>query len=617
MENPLENRFFHDSCLLLIFGFVLLAWLPRPATAVEDPRDGVEFWKHLYGEVTAAGDARVSRAQDIFQRLLDVTGGRNGVVPRLLVVKSKREPYAISLPDGWIILSIGALDLCDREPGRADVCLAFVLGHEIAHQLHDDYWHLRFFQAMDLAEDMDPSAPEVRREAREIAQTTQQVLAKELRADEEGIAYAAMAGFDVRSVTDPTGDDNFFENWARSVDPEYMPGRHRDPSHPSPAVRAETIRARLRQVVDQTDYFRLGQLFDQTGCHNEAIAAYDRFLRFFPSREVYHNLAVAHHRLALATHAQWQPGRPAIPFKLSFVSDNRTRADAFVSRGDGGTFEQRFKQHLAKAIQFYETALERDSSYLLAYAGLGGAYMLNNEPYAAIKVLLDGLKLAPDEARLLNNLGVAFDMAELPHKAKEQLRRAIATEPAEDAPYFNLAQIIQREGNLDQAQAAWTAYRARNRDGTWDWMIPETATDSDREDRRVDEPSFSPESVLGVEVETRPEMLPEAWGQPFRERSMPLDGRTLTLAHYTPGITLIRLNGVVALIAVDEDFKGLSARGLQVGDTSSRVRELYGVPDTVLSTNEGKSWLFAEPGIAIQMGDERVTGWSLAVMGAP
>ena len=67
--------------------------------------------------------------------------------PRLFITKTN--PWNVSLPiaipDGWIILSKGALDISYRDPAKGDDRMAFVLAHEIAHQLKDDFWHMRFF----------------------------------------------------------------------------------------------------------------------------------------------------------------------------------------------------------------------------------------------------------------------------------------------------------------------------------------------------------------------------------------------------------------------------------------------------------------------------------------
>src|SRR5262245_5761657 len=119
------------------------------SAATAQPRERLEYWRTKYQEFTPTADPRVARAHAIFRRLVEVAGRRAGVVPRLLIIASDPWDLAlpIALPDGGIVLSKGVLEISYRDPARGDDRLAFMLAHEIAHQLNDDFWHLRFFQA--------------------------------------------------------------------------------------------------------------------------------------------------------------------------------------------------------------------------------------------------------------------------------------------------------------------------------------------------------------------------------------------------------------------------------------------------------------------------------------
>ena len=128
------------TALLIVLGYTV--------TAAAQSRERIEYWRTKYDELKATADPRAAKAQAIFERVVQVAGKRPGVVPRLYIAAI--DPWditlPIALPDGWIILSKGVLDICYQEPARGDDRLAFVLAHEIAHQLHDDFWHMRFFQ---------------------------------------------------------------------------------------------------------------------------------------------------------------------------------------------------------------------------------------------------------------------------------------------------------------------------------------------------------------------------------------------------------------------------------------------------------------------------------------
>lgn len=135
-----------------VIGLVLSATWNRVGLA--QPKERMAHWVATYGEVSPTADARVQRAHEIFQRLLYAAGKRPGVVPRLLI--TARDPLDIALPiaipDGSIILSKKVLERCYRDTRWGDDRLAFILGHELAHQLKDDFWHMQFFQALELSQ---------------------------------------------------------------------------------------------------------------------------------------------------------------------------------------------------------------------------------------------------------------------------------------------------------------------------------------------------------------------------------------------------------------------------------------------------------------------------------
>lgn len=382
-------------------------------TATANPKERIDYWRKNYEELLPRDDPRVVRAQEIFARVLQAAGRRPGVVPRLFIAKTDPLDLSlpIALPDGSIILSQGVLDLCYKGQKRGDDRLAFVLGHEIAHHLKDDFWHIRFFQAIEASKGRDPQQNKILQEVRSIAGLTEQVLAKELQADEYGIVYASMAGFRTHAVVTEDNQVNFFADWVSALDPTHIVGMHKNPAHPSAQQRAETVKARLRQILDRVELFHWGLWFYQAGSYPRAILAFQKFLEFFWGREVYHNLASSHHQLALKYYRLGKGRTIALPFKLSLAIDPRTRARE-IFRG-GKTPDELFQEHLNKAIEFYQTAISLDPAYLLSYNNLGAALILKDDVYKAIATLQDALKIAPESVEALNNLGVAFFYAEI------------------------------------------------------------------------------------------------------------------------------------------------------------------------------------------------------------
>ena len=177
---------------------------------------------------------------------MQVAGTRPGKAPRLFI--AARDPWdiplPIALPDGGIILSKGVLEICYRDPAQGDDRLAFVLAHELAHHLNGDLWHLHFFQALEALRQhgqfQDPGALASLRTVPHTASNTEEaVQARELRADGDGIMYAAMAGFNPRAIVTEEPGVNFFAEWVRAQDPGRLGSVSADRLRPTPKERAE------------------------------------------------------------------------------------------------------------------------------------------------------------------------------------------------------------------------------------------------------------------------------------------------------------------------------------------------------------------------------------------
>src|SRR5262249_3298793 len=135
----------------------------------------------------------------------------------------------IAIRDGWIILSKGVLEKCYRQPERGKDWLAFILAHELAHQLNGGLWHMRVFDAREAFRTQSLIAPALLEELRRSADDQSQVLAREVRADQEGIIYMGMAGFDPLAMVSSNGAVTFFAEWVRDLNPGRIMGVARDP----------------------------------------------------------------------------------------------------------------------------------------------------------------------------------------------------------------------------------------------------------------------------------------------------------------------------------------------------------------------------------------------------
>jgi tetratricopeptide (TPR) repeat protein len=573
--------------------------------AEPNPRERIDFWRRNYPEVRPEADVRAQRAQTIFERLVRIAGRRPGVEPRLLVIADESlGSLPIAIPDGWVILSRRIIDFCYRSGKLGDDRLAFVLAHEIAHLLDGDFWHMQFFQAIEGYE-KGAADQEVLGEVRKIAALTDKVLAKELRADELGITYVAVAGFNPRAVLGDAESEDFFHEWIAMLDPARL-GSQKMRTHPEPSQRAATVKARLLQVAEQSELFNLGLLYYQAGDYPRAILAFDEFRRYFPGREVQNNLGAAHHQLALRL---WRPladkrGEPL--YKLSVTIDPLSRARS-ATRGSQQTAAQTFERHIAAAIDHYQTAVNQDPTYLPAYLNLGGAYIARGEAYKAIAVLQDAQKLAPRDAAVLNDLGVAFVYAKNPAEARSYLGNARKSEPAYDAPLFNLASLAQQQGNTEEAARYAKMYLERDTGSDWA-DIARSRFGAGARVTGASSVSSGPEALAGLEVGAYDNEVPASWGKPVTQ-SFRLEAVPTRLARYPNGITTVSEGDEVRLIVATSSYSGTSGRGIRIGQSRQEVESRYGASGQVLVTTVGESLMYPSRGLTFSLRDGRVASW--------
>ena len=175
-----------------------------------DSRVHTGWWIYNHNDYAKTGgkhDPRVKWAFDVFQRVktaADKTGDR---FPRLVIIDTRGEPYALAVPDGGIIINPITLDTCYGS-GRTegDRRLAFILGHELAHLVNKDFMHREAFLALkkhgnekanqEISKHFHLSKPGKARERR----------LKELMADRYGMLYASMAGYDIAGLFEKGND---------------------------------------------------------------------------------------------------------------------------------------------------------------------------------------------------------------------------------------------------------------------------------------------------------------------------------------------------------------------------------------------------------------------------
>lgn len=592
---------------------LLIMLLVLGSGVVADARQNqndIEYWRTHYQELKPADDPRVSRAQTIFQRLIQVTGRRPDVEPRLFIIQ--RDPWhltlPIALPKGWIVLSKGVLDICYREPAMGDDRLAFILAHEISHQLSGDLWHLRFFQAVESVSRHQAAPPDFLKDLQRGVSMTEHVLARELQADERGVIYAAMAGFETQAIVTADDSVNFFADWVGALNPGRLSDLSSPQPRPTPQERATALQTRLRQVVDQTAVFQAGLWWYDAGDYPRAIQAFEHFRGLYPGREVIHNLAASHHRLALQLYQAWQPDKPALPFQVSMAIDPETRAstiylDAWTQSARGQQAKadaaRLFRQHLDQAITHYREARQLDASYLPTALNLSSALMLRSvharetsrqgDLAETIMTLARVLEGRSRDADILTNLGVAYFYEGQRERAKTYLHQARTLAPDDAAPVYNLAHLA----HIEQRQGEAQRYRR---------IYEQLATHLDSKPRTV------PASIEYIQHLTIGDVLPMQWQTRLQSR-FELDGRAYTLTTYPTSITTLTQDREILMVMALPGYRGQSANGIKLGSQAREVLTAYGAPSRRLATTQGYTWSYDQHGLAFQFKQERVVSW--------
>lgn len=234
----------------LIMLFCLFA---APAFAASD-KGKADYWLGRYKEVKEG--PLHTRTMNVFGKVQAAADRRKGVEPRLHIIDYSGLPWAQSLEDGSIILTRRAVEFCystkERETG--DARLAFVIGHELAHQFNGDFWPYRFIASTG----NNPEFSGIK----EAARSPDVIKTIELEADQYGAIYAALAGFRMDAVI--SKDANFFKEWSKAT---YSAMTGLSPDHPTVNQRATAVVARLKEVTSRLELFHTGVLASSIGWH--------------------------------------------------------------------------------------------------------------------------------------------------------------------------------------------------------------------------------------------------------------------------------------------------------------------------------------------------------------
>ena len=516
----------HATILALLVLIVL-----APATGGTQTRDAplVEGQRTLrvqrehYGTL-APDHPTVTRVRSIFDKIVRVAGRRPGPVIEIYVLDTPKV-VGESLRGGLIVVSQGLVDLAG-----SDDALAFVLAHELAHEVRDHHGildSLGVFGA-SLTEGRASVPPD---------QVLRAYRAVELDADRLGVLFASLAGYKVSSaipvlqrVIERSGSDLF---------------------HPSQTARAAAIQDQLGEIVDHFEVLPLGLFLLATGRYLDAARVLEQFVSVFPSREVMSAVGVALHKDGLRY-------APPPEFQHLLAIDAATRAP--TTRGG---LHPVFRQRLNRAIHYYALAVDADPSYAPALNNLATAYLDLGERDLALGYINRALGEDPSLASAYNNRALAALMAKDYKRAEEDFLIAARLAPRLQEITDNLAHLYERMGRSGEARR-WAQARG-----------PEVA------------PKESALDVTGVIVPGQPAARLTEWQREpgTRQIKLPLENgtdRELTLFVFSRrGLAAVLLDGQIDAVGIlsNTSTPATMVRGVRPGDPVARITSAYGRPE--------------------------------------
>ena len=261
----------------LIFLFVIVS-VPFAISQFPDSEDSrltIDFWLENYTQVTAGPEYEL--ASSIFRNILSVADKPVGVLPTLYVFSDLDFNQLFATQDGAIIMPLKVIQFCQRNKRYAESRLAFLIGHEMKHIVRGDYEliHalLTFIQTVG---GLSPTKNFSNIWERvQWGPSLESRKAIELQADEYGILYLLLAGYDVDAIV--SSKQNFISEYYRFAKIDRYGGL----SHPSEEERTQVIQKRMATILKHRVLFECALKFYAIGAYEEGIELLTEFVRLF------------------------------------------------------------------------------------------------------------------------------------------------------------------------------------------------------------------------------------------------------------------------------------------------------------------------------------------------
>lgn len=299
----------------------------------------------------------------VFNQLV-LAYGSSKTAPELVVTKQKQDKPAFYKFDKKPIVTIDTylFTIC-RSFGKDSLnALSVVIGHELAHYYNEHNFCTDFAFAIR-------NKNEVFSKKVKLIDKNQKII-YETQADDKGLFYAAIAGYEPFEVQPKLLDAIYTQYQLKDTD-----------GYPTKVQRKEIAKNALLKAKRLYETFTLGLKYIQEKNYDKAIEAFNTVNNDFPSRENYNNLGVAKTRKALDLKEpnaieKASPERFLYPIEI----ENKSRLNKEITRSLDDNSEV-IEQLLKDAQNDFQEAIRLEPNFTKGYINLACVLdLLGNYP---------------------------------------------------------------------------------------------------------------------------------------------------------------------------------------------------------------------------------------------
>jgi len=620
-----------------VISIIMTFWLTQTLAAEwveppDDPTQNISYWKPF--AIAPETDTQVEKAHQIFSQLLRAWDGSR-VAPALYVVKSDAGPWAASLADGNILLSRSSIMTCFQfGEQRGTHLLAFILGHELAHQRADDLWHHKFFRLAG------SQAPQVRQQMllglNFNAQQLDDLERREAQADHDGLIYMATVGFDPFKVLE--GKD-FFTVWVESTwqgtcDSAAEVAVIDKEACAQAKARAFRSQAHLKDIARQSVLFELGLQAFIAADYPKAKLFFEVFGRDFPGREIHTNLGLTEMAQALLIRQQiLQLNAKALGVDfmfplmlesgLSFQQGVATRGISPRPSAVIKKLQTQMLAHLDNAADYFDKALKINPNHALSYLLSTLTYLASGNTFMARGVLQGKYLTRFESDRSVDLLQAMISAVEKDYSKSqaqfESLLHAL-TQPNQAATvfpmnllifstYFNYAALTRFLGKT--AEARLILKRMAKHTRTLNDAVAFRLSLNQLRPKKM-KPTIKLSQPLSIQNLAIGQILPPQWqtGQQTTQ-GIWIEGEQFQLIHSPQHVKFLIDRNHQIMAAWQESGTQASIHGTALGDDRSRVVKLHGTPSRQVYSVKGEYLAYDHLGLAVHLVNNQVSGWFL------